>query len=272
MKTEKINVSEIYGLEGCAELSACIMDSCFDNPDEKCIRPAVIIVPGGAYRFVSVREGEPVAAYFLSKGYQTFVLNYSVYPYGYPTQLNQLACAVDYVKRNADKYAIDVSAVYAVGFSAGGHLVGNLAVDYAAAGKLSGKNLDCRPAAAALCYPVISSRFKYQESHSALLNKYSEDEKAELLKKLNLDDSVTRDTVPCFIWTTAEDTVVPAQNAIAFAMALAEKGVRYELHIFPDGDHGLSTAAEPLFRPSAVLDRIHGWLDLCAEFFCSTRG
>ena len=41
-------------------------------------RPAVLIFPGGGYEFVSDPEGEPVALAYAAKGFQTFVLKYSV--------------------------------------------------------------------------------------------------------------------------------------------------------------------------------------------------
>ena len=37
-------------------------------------RPAVLVMPGGAYEHCSVREGDPVALQFLAAGYQAFVL------------------------------------------------------------------------------------------------------------------------------------------------------------------------------------------------------
>ena len=41
-------------------------------------RPAVIVCPGGAYRYKSEREGDPVAMRFLAAGIHAFVLQYSV--------------------------------------------------------------------------------------------------------------------------------------------------------------------------------------------------
>lgn len=41
-------------------------------------RPAVLICPGGAYRELCDREGEPIALSFLAQGYQAFVLKYSI--------------------------------------------------------------------------------------------------------------------------------------------------------------------------------------------------
>ena len=44
------------------------------------IRPAMLVLAGGGYAFVSSREQEPVALQYAAKGFQTFVLEYSVAP------------------------------------------------------------------------------------------------------------------------------------------------------------------------------------------------
>ena len=44
------------------------------------IRPAMIVVPGGAYRQVSSSEGDIVARTFYRAGYNALVLTYSVNP------------------------------------------------------------------------------------------------------------------------------------------------------------------------------------------------
>ena len=41
-------------------------------------RPAILVIPGGGYWFVSCREGEIVAKEFYDRGYNTFVLTYTV--------------------------------------------------------------------------------------------------------------------------------------------------------------------------------------------------
>ncbi|MDO4460336.1 MAG: hypothetical protein Q4C42_09740, partial [Clostridia bacterium] len=40
--------------------------------------PSVVICPGGAYRFTSQREWDPVAIEYLGAGYNVFILDYSV--------------------------------------------------------------------------------------------------------------------------------------------------------------------------------------------------
>ena len=230
-------------------------------------RPAVIIVPGGAYEHVSKREGAPVACHFLARGFQAFVLEYLVAPDGvrYPEQLHELAAAVDYIKGHADEYHINRDEIFVVGFSAGGHLTANLAVDYSAVSKTVGEKLDCKAKAVGLCYPVISADLGHTRSHNNLLSGYTDAEKQQLLKGLNLDGAVTENTLPAFIWTTATDSTVPATNSVKFALALADKGIKYELHVYPEGDHGSSTCDSEVNEKSNAKNA--QWIDNCVQFF-----
>ncbi len=231
-------------------------------------RPALIVVPGGGYGMVSKREGEPVASAFFAKGFQAFVLTYLTAGSGvsYPEQLLELAAAVDYVKKNAEAFNVNKDEVFVVGFSAGGHLTGNLAIEHTHVSDKAGATLDCKPTAVGLCYPVISQIHGHQGSYDNLLQGYTQEAKKELLKTLNLNEAVSEDTPPAFLWATANDACVPADNAIRYALALAEKGIAYELHIYPKGYHGLSTAACEVNGESAVL-KATAWIEACVDFF-----
>ena len=45
-----------------------------------------------------------------------------------------------------------------------------------------------------------------------------------------------------FIFQTDEDTAVPAENSVAFYLALRRAGVPAEMHIFQKGRHGVGLA------------------------------
>ena len=51
--------------------------------------------------------------------------------------------------------------------------------------------------------------------------------------------------MPCFVFATQADQLVPIENSLAFCTALAKAHVPFEQHIFMDGVHGssLCTAA-----------------------------
>ncbi len=59
---------------------------------------------------------------------------------------------------------------------------------------------------------------------------------------LALENQVTADTPPCFIWHTQTDGAVPVENSLYFVNALQAHCINYELHIYPMGGHGVSLA------------------------------
>ena len=270
MKCFKVDLKSEYPFLKGGELECLLMEFPWDGENTfGWKRPALIVVPGGAYGMCSRREGAPIASEFFARGFQTFILRYITdgEEARYPEQLIELAAAVDYVKKHAQALDVNEKEVFAVGFSAGGHLTANLAVEYGNVEKLSGVALDCKPTAVGLSYPVISDNHGHQGSYDNLLRGYSEEEKQELLKKLNLDQSVTEATPPAFIWATATDAVVPADNSLRFALALDRCGVQYELHVYPKGLHGLSTTSLEINHPQPEMEKAGAWLDACAKFF-----
>ena len=91
-------------------------------------RPAIVICPGGAYGMTSDREAEGIAIRFMSMGYHTVVLRYSVAPARYPVALRQLAKTVALLRENSEKWHIEKDKILVAGFSAGGHLAASLGV------------------------------------------------------------------------------------------------------------------------------------------------
>jgi len=270
MKAFEVNISKTYGLPGDATLDVMLRKYPLDTKESerRVLRPCVITVPGGGYTWVSTREGEPVASYFMAQGYHTCVLTYSTSPeHVYPTQLLQLAASVDYLRKHADEFSIDPARIYCIGFSAGGHLVGDLAVEWNKLRDRHGVDYDARPSAVGLGYPVISSVFRYNATFTNLLAGYDEAEQARLMEQVQLDKAVTPDTAPCFVWTTAQDGLVPAQNTLAMAMACANAGVPYEAHVFPIGDHGLASGTAEVEVPEQLGRIVGRWLGMCDDFF-----
>jgi acetyl esterase/lipase len=234
------------------------------------VRDAILIIPGGAYAYVcGALEGESIALAFATLGYNAFVLHYGVGEERdvFPKQLLDAGRAMLYIRNNAEKYRINPERVFAVGFSAGGHLCADLAVEHQNISEMAGVAVDAKPTAVGLSYPVITKKHGHFASYDNLLNGYSEEEKAALTEKLSLNEMVTEQTTPAFLWTTATDQVVPADNAIRFALALADKGIDYELHVYPHGVHGLSTVRLDVNQAQPHIERATRWVDDCAAFF-----
>ena len=210
-------------------------------------RPAVLVVPGGAYRFVSPTEGEPVAEKFYERGYQAFVVTYTtnmlgISPVG-KQALNDLARAVRYIRYNKEKFRVMEDRVAICGFSAGGHAAASLCVHFDDVPDADPRfrDIPARPDLSILSYPVISGdiSFTHRESIEMLLGKERTEE--EILYASN-EKNVKADTPPAFIWHTFDDATVPVRNSFEYAQALREKDIPVALHVFTSGVHGLATA------------------------------
>ncbi len=203
-------------------------------------RPAILVIGGGGYGAISEREKEPIAFSYFGKGYDAFILEYSVAPIRYPSQLIEACMAVAYIRENADDYGIISNQISAIGFSAGGHLCGMLATIYGeqiVKDALGDKAKLCRPDAVILSYPVIDGgEFAHRDSFNNLCGG-----DGKLVEKLSLQTRVKSDTPPAFIWTTVTDELVPCENSLLIASAYRKAGVPFELHIFDEGRHGLAT-------------------------------
>ena len=233
---------------------------------------AILVIPGGGYAQVcSDREGEPIALSYLSKGIKPFVLNYSVGKDAAGHQpLVEASAAIAYIKANRERFGI-TGKVYAVGFSAGGHLAASLATMWHRAeviekAKVSyGEN---RPDAVVLCYPVISGvTMPHKNSFYNIIG--TTEPTAEQLDYYSAEQHVDEKTCPVFIIHTATDELVPVQNALCMAMACADKKVPFELHVYPEAPHGIALANEITARGNQawIKPQAARWVDDSVYFF-----
>ncbi len=200
-------------------------------------RPGVLILPGGGYGHVSPREAEPVAMAFVARGYQAFVLDYSVAPSRFPVALREAAMAMVWLRRHAGELELD--RIAAVGFSAGGHLCGCLGTMFDDPVLLDFDPEYIRPDALGLCYPVAVA---WGNTHEGSFRNLSGSEVPEDWMPLSLDRRVRPDMPPVFLWHTRDDASVPVRNSLILANALEAAGVDFAAHVFRSGFHGLSTA------------------------------
>ena len=116
-----------------AMLTGYLRDETTEMPSYN-TRPAVLILPGGGYRYCSPREADPVAVQFLQAGYHVFTLIYSTDHAPLLWQpLTEAASAILYLRRNAADLRIAADKITIVGFSAGAHLAASTALLWDAA-------------------------------------------------------------------------------------------------------------------------------------------
>ena len=226
-------------------LTAYISDISEEMKNMK-VKPAILIFPGGAYKFCSDREAEPIAIHYLSKGFNAFVLRYSLNEKAeFPTPLNDADKALKFIRNHATEFHIDADKVAVCGFSAGGHLAAATAT-----------MLDNKPNACILGYPCIL------ESTSPILAK----------PVVSLDEKVTSDTPATYIFAASDDKTVPIENSLKYAEALAKNNVNFEIHIFSEGGHGFSLGTDVVCESQEWRIRCNSlqyWADRSAEWLKS---
>ena len=227
-------------------------------------RPMIIICPGGGYEYVSDREGEMLALQWAAYGYHAAVLRYSIAPAVYPTALLELASVVKMMKEHAKEWHIMPDKILVQGSSAGGHLAANYAMFWKKSflsEKLGVSSDMLRPAGVILNYPVISSG---EYAHEGSFRKLLGSDYDTMKEELSLENQVTDDMPPAFIWHTNEDGTVPAENSLFLALAMREKGISVELHLYAKGGHGLSLADERTVsrERKEIIPECQSWITL----------
>jgi acetyl esterase/lipase len=259
------------------------------------LRPAVVICPGGGYLGTSDREAEPIALKFASLGYHTFVLRYTTYykervqdfnnppapneNSAYPQPLFDLAKAMLIIRENASNWLVDTDKIAVCGFSAGAHLSASLGVHWNSRLLKEKFNVDnelFKPNAVILGYPLLDYQLMKEkvetEANEFIKGFWEVSGKAvfgtsnpsdEQLSEISPVNYASSQTPPTFIWHTADDDLVYAENSLRFATMLAKNKVPYELHVFESGVHGLSLCDETTAGdPSHINPECKVWFDL----------
>lgn len=225
--------------------------------------PAILIFPGGGYEFCSEREGEPIAMSFLAQGFQAFVLEYSTGKLAKEkAPLLDAATALLEIRRNAKRWRIHPQKIVTLGFSAGGHLagwLGNCYNDKALCRKLQVTDDEIKPNAQILCYPVITAGiYRHQGSFQCLFG-----EETSLYQQASLENLVSSQTPPTFLWTCSDDQSVHNMNSLLYAESLSKARVPFELHVFQGGGHGLALANKLTARE---YKHAEDWVTLCLKW------
>ena len=240
-----------------------------DRCKKPCARPTVIVVPGGGYGGVcSDREGERIALAYNAAGFHTAILNYAVRPHVFPEALRNIARAVQIAREHAEEWQAAPDRIAVCGFSAGGHLCASLATMWNDGSLFSDELIAsrvCRPDASILCYPVITGVGK-THAHSFERLYGSDSVPYEFLEKNSLELRVGADTCPAFIWATFTDEIVPVENSLLYASALRENGVPFELHIYPNGAHGLALQSDEVYWSKPDRGRDYNWIGMSADW------
>ena len=224
-----------------------------DQPDG---RAALVLAGGGYTKLVVSYEGLDVARWLNSLGLHAFLLVHR-FPSarwaidgrgGCQAPVDDAIEAMRQVRARSAEFGIQPDGLGVLGLSSGGHLAACLASQYPAAwNSPSSKHatVRSRPDFMIVGYAPISTN---AAGRTIIANKppLPPPEKQALYEALQPDVQLNDSPPPAFIVYSAEDPVVPVENAYRLGAAIRAKGGQAETHVYQRGAHGFALREQSL--------------------------
>mgnify|MGYP001627124571 CR=1 FL=1 len=216
------------------------------------LRPAVMVIHGGAWRSGDKKQLRMLAELFARRGYVAAAINYRLAPkYSYPAQLDDCQRAVRWLRKNAKEYKIDPKRFGAAGASAGGHLallLGTRETRNDSDPELKGisSKVQC---VLSIFGPTDFTDERYVQAsrnpiHGKALIEFvgkPYDEAPNLWKEVSPLHHVSPDDAPTLIIHGDQDPLVPLEQSEKFAEALKKVKVEVQLVVIKGMGHGPTT-------------------------------
>ncbi|MBQ5753680.1 MAG: alpha/beta hydrolase [Alistipes sp.] len=231
----------------------------FTAPKEKATGYAMVIFPGGGYRYLSFPKTFP--EWCRDNGITAVVVKYRLPNIGHSeATLEDAIGAIEYMRANAEKYNIDPDKIGVYGNSAGGHLAG-----WVSNAMEDGK----KPCYSILVYGAMARNVYYNSysSNSQLKGKYVTSKQIE---ELHTPSMVGPTTPPALLLLSHDDTTVPSFSSTAYYRALKQYGIPASMHIYPSGGHGWSGRLKWEYRQQ-WLGAVKDWIMRLEEIKASRK-
>lgn len=235
--------------------------------DRRRVHPGIVFVHGGGWRGGSKTHFQRQAAYLAGKGYLGICTEYRLSGEAkFPAAVEDVKCAVRWLRANAKKYRVDPNRIAAVGGSAGGHLAAmlgiteksanlegkggyqefsskvNLVVDFNGVSDLAGLRKSARGKVAA--YEFLGGEYE---------------EIPEVYRRASPINYVDKNDPPFLFLHGAADTTVPYEQSVQLKELLNKAGVTAEIYTAEGAGHGFFNRP-PYYEPT--LKRMEEFLDM----------
>jgi acetyl esterase/lipase len=230
--------------------------------------PALVVFRGGGYARNN-GSGGGSAAWAARHGLVGVEVDYGTRATQsfFPGPYADAARAVRLVRAHAKTWSVDPSRVGVIGYSAGGHLASLLSTQpslWIAPEDDLAPWISARPDLVVLAYPLIS--FVEEATPGAFLGSVenflgradiSDAERRQFSTELHVEATHP----PVFLWTTADDEIVPAAHAERFADACQRAGVAVSFTMYPHGPHAMGLALDHPGDVGRWTTQLIAWLD-----------
>ena len=237
-----------------ADVTYCTMDGVPQKLDvyyplerDSDTMPLLVYVHGGGWTGRDKRKGSEIVDIpaMTARGYVVAAVNYRRAPgYRFPAPLNDVKCAVRFLRANAARYGIDPNRVGIWGGSAGGHLAAMVGLTDPSAGFDVGEHIEQSSRVRAVADLFGPTDLTANLSMLQILLLYRAfgtiDSNAPILKQASPVNYVSRDAPPFLILQGEQDDVVPAAQSELFYRQLVAAGVDATLVSVKNANHNFA--------------------------------
>lgn len=208
--------------------------------------PCIVVIHGGAWRAGDKKAHTDLILKFAQAGYVSASVQYRFCPkHPFPAQIEDVKCAVRYLRAHAEQHRIDAKRFGAIGFSAGAHLSMLLGVMGASDGHEGAGGWADQPsqvqAVVAFFGPTDLSADDLPIISQGLLKDFlggTLDEKKDLYRAASPVTYVTAGDAPLLIFQGTRDPLVPHTQAFRMTDAMTKANVPGRVELLLNAAHG----------------------------------
>jgi len=208
--------------------------------------PCVVLIHGGGWAAGNKNGHDGQVRELVGRGYVSATIGYRFAPkHVFPAQVEDVKCAIRFLRANAEKYGIDKDRIGAVGFSAGAHLsmmLGAMDKEDGLEGEGGNPEQPSKVNAVVSWFgPTDLTTSDWPDQTGPILVKFmggSRAEKPDLYKKASPLTYVNKGDAPMLLIQGTKDVLVPWTQATAMADALTKAGVYGRVDLILGANHG----------------------------------
>lgn len=222
-------------------------------PTKRCgAAPCIAVIHGGAWMQGNKRDHIEDIKHFARQGYVSVSIGYRLAPaHQFPAQVEDVKCAIRFLRANSTKFNIDPEQIGAIGYSAGAHLSMMLGTMDKGDGfeGTGGWPEESSKVQAVVSYfgPTQLDAKDIPKISLPLVSTFlggSAKEKPVVYRQASPLTYVSEGDAPMLLFQGTNDPLVPHSQAIKMVTAMTRKHVPGRVELLINADHGNNWGAE----------------------------